>query len=796
VSLLKSPDISCVVSILHTLSFKRIVLSKEVPSSENFPKGPITAVDLICLFKGEPVWVIASARNPRFVTWETSGGRGSFSSSLEYPGDTLDALSDLSIDPLDTLDTEINNEKAFLDSLAPSNSLEGQHNSISSEALHSVGKTRATHDICLKDRITGLLDAASQSSDLLRPAKIVLYFARGLQRSILNNLKETFGARVCPELEPLALEIEVKPQRTPNQITSKDPTAELKRPLGQAAPGGKDLVHQMAPDSEVLAWSLIEPVTGPNPTLPDPNPVSTGPHLPGSENGWIVVEEPKPSEHQKSTTSCRQAGNTGAPGREESYGGLATKAHASGGADRNGVMCRVKNAVQQLEQGNRRTSAECKGRGPKGDGIVQSEQEGSHLQERVSSRDDGLLNPELEGDPSLVNSFVAVDALCGDESLVGLTEASNAEWVGIEPASVDGSESVLASGQAKQGQAGLENGWIAIQQGGPPSEAQCSPGEISPNGPCLQKDRDWVALSPAAQLDDKAQLCFPGARITGDFEMEKDGAQWVGVSRSEEPDEMPAGVARDWVGIGKFIAESEDNVRPERMDLQNSGGRPLCSGDRGKVSGRWDEDVSSKVTGVAGSGTESSGTDQKKSTGGGAQAKGQDVGEPGRTEGRGAEQSGSRQSGTDRNRAKGQQWRGKPSQPPAGECTTPNPAVRNHNPSGKTPESPAQDNGESVECRFRAANQIPLTTRPTSWPVGLELVNLDTTALVAFVSGMTNGEAEALRGMPEREFKERWKGNARFMYDQVRKSYAFADFVLIQSMTLCRTCGFHAGFSA
>jgi hypothetical protein len=734
------------------------------------------------LFKGEPVWVIASARNPRFVIWETSRGTESFSSSLNYLGDTLHALSDLSTDRLDTFDTTFRNEEAFLDSLAPSNSLEGQHNRISSEALHSVGKTRATHDICLKDRITGLLDAASQSSDLLRPAKIVLYFARGLQRSILANLKRTYGARVCPELEPLGLEIKVKPQLTPNRITSKGPTAELKRPFGQAATGGKDLVHQMAPDSEVLAWSLIEPVTGSNPTLPDFNPVSTGPHLPGSVNGWIVVEEPKPSGHQKSTTSFGQAGSLGAAGsEEESHCGLATKAYALGGANRNGVttgvMCWIRNAVQQLELGNRHTSAECEGRGPKGDGIVQSEQEGSHPQERAGlylSRDDGLLNPEPEGDPSLVSSFVAVDALGGDECLVGLTEASNAEWVGIEPARLDESESVSAGGQAKQGQPGLENGWVAIQQGGAPSEAQCSPGEASPNGPCLRKDRDWVALSPAAQLDDKAQSCFPGARITGDIEMEKEGAQWVGVSRSEEPVEMPAGVARDWVGIGRFIAESEDNVRPERMDSQDSGGRPLCSKDRGEVSDRCHEEIFSKITVVAGNGTNLNG-DQKKSTGRGREAKGQDIGEPERTEGRGAAQSGGRQSGTDRNRAKGQQWRVKPA--PAGGRTTPDP-VRNHNLSRKTPESPAQENGETVECRFRAANQIPLTMRPPSWPVGLELVNLDTTALVAFVSGMTNGEAEALRGMLERDFKERWKGNARFMYDQVRKSYAVFSIVL------------------
>lgn len=732
------------------------------------------------MFKGEPVWVIASARNPRFVTWETARGTESFSSSLNYLGDTLHALSDLSIDRLDTLDTEFRNEEAFLDSLAPSNSREGQHNRISSEALHTVGKTRATHDICLKERITGLLDAASQSSDLLRPAKIVLYFARGLQRSILANLKETLGARVCPELEPLALEIEVKPQLTPNQIKSKDPTAELKRPFGQAAPGGKDLVHQMAPDSEVLAWSLIEPVTGSNPTLPDPNPVSTGPRLPGSENGWIVVEEPKPSEQQKRTTSYGQAGSLGAAGsEEETYSGLATKAYAPGGANRKGftrevttgVTCRVKNAVQQLEQG----------KGPEGEAFVQSEHEGSHPQERAGlylSRDDGLLNPESEGDPSLVSSFVAVNALGGDECLIGLTEASNAEWVGIEPARVDESESVLEGGQAKQGQPGLENGWVAIQQGGAPSEAQSSPGEISPNGPCLQKDTDWVTLSPAAQLDDKAQLSFPGARIIGDFETGKDGAQWVGVSRSEDPVEVPAGVAGDWVGIGKFIAESEDNVRPERINSQDDGSRPVCSADLGKVSGRRDEEVSSKVTGVAGTGTVSNRTDRKKTTGGVAEAEGQDTREPGRTEGRGAERSKSRQNGTDHNRAKGQQWGVKTPQPPAGGCTTPNSEVRNHNPSGKTPESPAQESGESVEHRFRAANQIPLTMRPPSWPVGLELVNLDTTALVAFVSGMTNGEAEALRGMPEREFKERWKGNARFMYDQVRKSYAVFSIVL------------------
>jgi hypothetical protein len=49
----------------------------------------------------------------------------------------------------------------------------------------------------------------------------------------------------------------------------------------------------------------------------------------------------------------------------------------------------------------------------------------------------------------------------------------------------------------------------------------------------------------------------------------------------------------------------------------------------------------------------------------------------------------------------------------------------------------------------------------------MELVNLDTTALVAAVSGISNGGVGKLMTVPEAETRARFKCNYKFVMDQV-----------------------------
>ena len=53
------------------------------------------------------------------------------------------------------------------------------------------------------------------------------------------------------------------------------------------------------------------------------------------------------------------------------------------------------------------------------------------------------------------------------------------------------------------------------------------------------------------------------------------------------------------------------------------------------------------------------------------------------------------------------------------------------------------------------------------WRESRELVNLDTTALVARVSGISNGGVGKLMATPEAETRARFKCNYKFVMDQV-----------------------------
>jgi hypothetical protein len=54
---------------------------------------------------------------------------------------------------------------------------------------------------------------------------------------------------------------------------------------------------------------------------------------------------------------------------------------------------------------------------------------------------------------------------------------------------------------------------------------------------------------------------------------------------------------------------------------------------------------------------------------------------------------------------------------------------------------------------------------------GSDLVNFDTTALIAFVSGISNGGTEKLLATPESELRQRFKGNFDFVIGQVSYRY-------------------------
>lgn len=57
---------------------------------------------------------------------------------------------------------------------------------------------------------------------------------------------------------------------------------------------------------------------------------------------------------------------------------------------------------------------------------------------------------------------------------------------------------------------------------------------------------------------------------------------------------------------------------------------------------------------------------------------------------------------------------------------------------------------------------------------GSDLVNFDTTALIAFVSGISNGGTEKLLATPESELRQRFKGNFDFVIGQVSYRFFFA----------------------
>lgn len=68
--------------------------------------------------------------------------------------------------------------------------------------------------------------------------------------------------------------------------------------------------------------------------------------------------------------------------------------------------------------------------------------------------------------------------------------------------------------------------------------------------------------------------------------------------------------------------------------------------------------------------------------------------------------------------------------------------------------------GDEVELEVGSMNQ--------SWrDVEAKLVNFDTTAMVAIVSGISNGRTEKLLATPERQLRDRFKGNYDFVIAQV-----------------------------
>lgn len=61
----------------------------------------------------------------------------------------------------------------------------------------------------------------------------------------------------------------------------------------------------------------------------------------------------------------------------------------------------------------------------------------------------------------------------------------------------------------------------------------------------------------------------------------------------------------------------------------------------------------------------------------------------------------------------------------------------------------------------------------------VDLVNFDTTALVAIVSGISNGGAESLVGASEEEMRRRFKGNYEFVVAQVVGVFFYLFLVLV-----------------
>lgn len=71
-------------------------------------------------------------------------------------------------------------------------------------------------------------------------------------------------------------------------------------------------------------------------------------------------------------------------------------------------------------------------------------------------------------------------------------------------------------------------------------------------------------------------------------------------------------------------------------------------------------------------------------------------------------------------------------------------------------------------CSLISEVELEVGSMNQSWrDVETGLVNFDTTALVAIVSGISNGRTEKLLATPERQLRDRFKGNYDFVISQV-----------------------------
>ncbi|KAH0456799.1 hypothetical protein IEQ34_014706 [Dendrobium chrysotoxum] len=73
--------------------------------------------------------------------------------------------------------------------------------------------------------------------------------------------------------------------------------------------------------------------------------------------------------------------------------------------------------------------------------------------------------------------------------------------------------------------------------------------------------------------------------------------------------------------------------------------------------------------------------------------------------------------------------------------------------------------GEEVDRGKDAFGELMSCLRPGG-VVSVDLINFDTTALIAMVSGISNGAAERLLGAPEVDLRRRFKGNYKFVIAQ------------------------------
>lgn len=72
-----------------------------------------------------------------------------------------------------------------------------------------------------------------------------------------------------------------------------------------------------------------------------------------------------------------------------------------------------------------------------------------------------------------------------------------------------------------------------------------------------------------------------------------------------------------------------------------------------------------------------------------------------------------------------------------------------------------------------------------------DLINFDTTALIALVSGISNGGTKKLLGTPESELRERFKGNYEFVVNQVSSLIHICATSCLSYATLCFTLNDH-----